>query len=331
MDSTIRQMVYIMDDKDKLISIVVPVYNVEEYVEKCIKSLVEQSYSYIEIIIVDDGSLDSSIDKCISFARNDDRIRIYQKKNGGLSDARNYGITKCSGSYIMFVDSDDYLPPYAVSCLYTTLCKYPEAALSIGSMYITSDNRCEIKKTSNAEPLFLNSEKAIYELLLNEMFTNSVCAKLFRKELFETVKFPVGRLYEDIPVCYDIFLSGVSVVYTSQIVYVYYKRPNSITTVSFNPKRMDGVLFVEDKVNKLLEMYPQYRKTAKIRLFKAYFNVLPSLTRDKVSKDYWKMVKKNLKKYRWCVLFSFESSLKLKAKAILSILPYTIIQRFINK
>lgn len=211
---------------DELVSIVVPVYNVEHYLDKCIKSLMQQSYRNIEIILVNDGSTDNSLFICQKYKKNDKRIKIINKKNGGLSDARNYGIDKATGFYITFVDSDDWLDEDAIEIAVKYL-KENNADISIYGMSIDSDKKVmKVKKPKRK--YVLDSEKALIYLNSFKEIDVSACNKLYKKSLFSKIRFPVGKLCEDMYTMYKLFDKAI-VVTIPFAKYHYYQRQNSIT------------------------------------------------------------------------------------------------------
>lgn len=180
-----------------MISVVIPVYNIEKYLERCVTSVQEQTYTNLEIVLVDDGSTDESGLICDKLAAKDSRIRVFHKENGGSSSARNLGIAKAKGEYIGFVDSDDYISRDMYELLYQALDKYDAEIAQIGRDEVDEQGRalpniCEPPK----EEMFFKSEVFLKELLMHRGDC-SFCTKLFRKELLEKRQFPVGELNED--------------------------------------------------------------------------------------------------------------------------------------
>ncbi len=180
-----------------LISIIVPVYNIEKYLERCVNSIRKQTYSNLEILLVDDGSTDKSGALCDAFAKEDVRIRVFHKENGGSSSARNFGIAQAGGAYCGFVDSDDYISENMYELLYRAIEESGAEIAQIG--------RDEIDEAGNQLPnvceppekkVFVDAESFMKELLLHRGDC-SFCTKLVKKELFEMGTFPVGELNED--------------------------------------------------------------------------------------------------------------------------------------
>ncbi len=180
-----------------LISVIVPVYNIIKYLERCVRSVMAQTYENLEILLVDDGSTDGTGELCDRLAAGDGRIRVFHKENGGSSSARNLGISQARGEYLGFVDSDDYVSPDMYESLYEGICRYQVKAAQVGRDEIDAQgnplpNICE----PPAQPVCCGSEEFLRELLLHRGDC-SFCTKLLHRELFEEERFPEGRLNED--------------------------------------------------------------------------------------------------------------------------------------
>lgn len=214
--------------KHILISIVVPIYNVQDYLDRCIESIIRQSYDKFELLLVDDGSTDSSGAGCDRWSLLDKRIRVIHKKNGGLSSARNAGIQAAIGSHIGFVDGDDFIHERMYEVLLEKLLTY-ETDISICNRYdYYDDGRICSSNTSGAD-LIMNSEEAILEMNSFRSFDMSACDKLYKKELFDEICFPKGCLSEDFYVMPRLFDKAEKICYTPQPLYYYLQRQGSIT------------------------------------------------------------------------------------------------------
>lgn len=229
------------------ISIIVPVYNVEDYIKECLDSLVAQTYKDIEIVIVDDGSKDGSIAICEEYAKRYDNIVIYTKENGGLSDARNYGIKVAKAPYLMFVDSDDTLTPDACEVL-LKLLEEQNVDIAIGELYRKGPNKVGTT-VKMYEPV-----EALAEILRETSFSTSACAKLFKRELFEKVEFPKGMLFEDFGTVYKLFFEAKRIAYLEHDLYFYRVRENSITTQRFTTRKMD-LFKIADEIDAYIEAH----------------------------------------------------------------------------
>lgn len=214
---------------DELISIIVPVYKVEKYLVRCIESIRNQTYSNLEIILIDDGSPDACPSICDEYALKDERIIVIHKENGGLSDARNTGIEMAKGEYIGFVDSDDYIHPD----MYENLLKI--AIANTADIAV-----CDVEKVYSGNYI-LNDEgednvrfytgiQAVANIFDAELYLRSVVAwgKLYKKSLFDSIRYPKGKLHEDEFVTYRLYYKSSKVAYTDKRYYYYLQREDSI-------------------------------------------------------------------------------------------------------
>lgn len=186
-----------MENKNPLLSIIVPVYNILEYLPRCVHSIMAQTYTNLEIILVDDGSTDGTAQLCDELAKEDERIRVFHKENGGSSSARNLALEKARGEYFGFVDSDDYISPDMYETLYGAIKEYNVTIAQIGRDEIDEQgnllpNICE----PPGEPVKIPSEEFLQELLMHRGDC-SFCTKLIHRDLFRKQGFPVGKLNED--------------------------------------------------------------------------------------------------------------------------------------
>lgn len=214
-------------DKE-LISIIVPIYNVEKYLKECIESLISQDYTNTEIILVDDGSKDKCSKICDEYSKKYSNIKVYHKENGGLSDARNYGIKKANGKYICFVDSDDFVKKDYISSLYNNLKKYNVQISACGYSHYYSDKKIINKNYQNIEQKYEKDEAQIYLNLIG-YFNVAAWNKLYNKDLFKDIEFPKGKKSEDMFIMYKIIEKAGSIYYSSTEKYLYRQREGSIT------------------------------------------------------------------------------------------------------
>lgn len=208
-----------------LISIVIPVYNVEKYLDECIQSLQKQTYTNIEIILVDDGSTDNSGMICDKYAKTDFRIKVIHKQNGGMSDARNVGIDNATGKYIQFIDSDDYFKEDLIESLYKDICEN-NADIALCSHYIVTGNN--ITTDATYEKRMYTREEVIQEFLLDTKIRAYVWNKLFKKSLFDEIKFPVGRVFEDQLIIPKLFAKADKIILNDIPLYYYRQREGSV-------------------------------------------------------------------------------------------------------
>lgn len=223
-------------DRKPLISVIVPVYNVEQYLARCVDSILAQTYSDLEIILVDDGARDASGTICDAYAAKDDRIRVIHKENGGLSSARNAGIDAALGEYLAFVDSDDWIEADA----YGRMMELMERC----SVKLVCAGRYDVNGATGEKQIGLcppREEVITTEALVGRIFTwdncdSSACDKLYHRSLFETYRYPLGKVSEDVSVTYRILLETDRAAMCDCPVYNYYHRPDSISTASVSEK-----------------------------------------------------------------------------------------------
>lgn len=225
-----------MQDKG-LVTIVIPCYNDEQYIETCILSACNQTYKNLEIIVVNDGSKDSSLKIINRLAKEDDRIIVLNKENGGLSSARNRALKIFKGDYIYFLDADDRIWPTSIEYLLGIMIDY-----NVDIVYSFTNK-------GNAFPMILesdietkNHDEAILSYLLGENFSESCCAKLFKRYFFEKLKFEEGRIHEDTFITYQILAITNSIAITKFNGYISTVRDNSITHAKFGNKNYDKVI-----------------------------------------------------------------------------------------
>lgn len=278
------------------ISVVVPVYNVEKYLKRCVDSIVQQTMQDIEIILVDDGSKDNSGVICDECAKKDERIIVIHKENGGLSSARNVGIEVAKAPYIAFVDSDDYIDKDMYEKLYKDITSEMADVAMCGLCHCYEGK--EIEKKSVIERGCINDEQAIKMVMEGNKATVSAINKLYKIGLFDKVKYPVGKLTEDAFVIVELLMQTKKIVYTTEEMYYYVHRKGSITTSGFKKKDLN-VLEAYLKNYKLIkENYPDIIDVAKMRYMWAHFYVLDKmmLSANGVDKEIENKIISGLKK-----------------------------------
>lgn len=287
---------------DSLVSVVIPVYNVESYLRECIVSVVEQTYTNIEIILVDDGSTDNSGTLCDEFALSDSRICVFHKKNGGLSDARNYGIRQSHGSLISFIDSDDYVSPDYIMHLYQALVK-GKTDIATTSICIFHDGESPKKhKRDMAAFHVYDACDALEDMLYMRHLEPNAFPKIYKKELFDTIQYPVGKLYEDIATTTKLIDKAGRISYSDQEDYYYRIRPNSIQTASFNPKKLDLLDQLGVVKSIVRAKYPSATGAYYSKEQSALFNLCMNIPQNSVGQvqeireTLWKLICKNRKR-----------------------------------
>lgn len=225
---------------EQLVSVIVPVYNVEEYLDECVESIVLQTYKTLEIILVDDGSTDRSGKKCDEWREKDERITVIHQKNMGLSAARNSGIDKCLGEWITFIDSDDAVSLDYVAYLYGLVQKY--------EVIVAQCDRGDLQENKERNDIF---EKKINscEFLLSSYYQTTAWGKIYKKELFEKERYPVGMVHEDMAVTYKLVYCARNVGVTNKILYYVRQRTGSITRKEkFYKERLVVLQFLREQI-----------------------------------------------------------------------------------
>ena len=242
-----------------LISVVIPVYNVEQYLDECVQSVLSQTYSNLEVILVDDGSQDSCSSKCDSYC--DPRVRVIHQVNKGVSDARNNGVAASTGEYITFIDSDDFVSSIYVEQLYTTLSG---SGSMISASSYTYDNEALSDECVSSYKKF-SCDEAIREILMERDIQPSSWGKLFHRSIVEAVPFPSGRIYEDYYTAPRFFDIAGSVAFTDNKTYYYRTNRESITKSRFNKRHLSYFAVAKDVNDYLRSTHPRLLSLARGR------------------------------------------------------------------
>ena len=294
--------------KNELISVIVPIYNVKKYVENCVESIMKQTYGNIEIILVDDGSTDGSGKICDKMAGKDERIKVFHKENGGLSDARNFGIRKTRGKYLVFVDGDDDMEKDGIEYLYLLVKRY-KTRMAIAAQAIRAGKKTHDEGKNQIEEK-ISTEEGLKRLLMNEGFSTSTGGKIYERELFDEIEFPKGKICEDNGTIYRLILECPGVAYGNVYVYNYYKRKNSIMTSEFDLRKLDLVELVDKMGKDILEKYPKLEKEVERRKVVARFSLLRQiLTKAKLTEEEKAAaegLEVEVKKRKWRIIFGPE-------------------------
>ncbi|MDE7432759.1 MAG: glycosyltransferase [Lachnospiraceae bacterium] len=284
-----------------LISIIVPVYNIEKYLERCINSIINQTYKSIEIIIVDDGSTDGSGILCEEFAHKDSRIKVLHTMHLGTSNARNCGLREAKGSYIGFVDGDDYI----AENMYEKLIENMKENVDIVCCGRRCMNPSGMKNTNffclNTVKKFSNRE-AIQELLLLRSISFSVCTKLFRKELFDGIVFPYKKTCEDLPVAYALIKKSSNIIHIGEAKYFNCYRADSTSRKGFFKGQITAVLFARDILYDININYPEFKKEAEARYVKNALVTIKCINSSKNASTFEEMQKRIQKSLRRMII-----------------------------
>lgn len=301
----------------ELITVVLPIYNVEQYVAECIDSVINQTYQNIEIILVDDGSQDKSGKICDDYKEKDARIQVIHKENGGLSDARNIGIEKARGKYICFVDSDDIIKESYIENLYQLIRKYNVSMAICDFQRIASIK--DIKEDTYPKKEIVYEKREILEKIYNKstyVQTTVAWNKLYDITLFKKHKFPKGKLHEDEYTTYQLYYDIDKVVMTTEKLYYYRYVPQSIMHKAFSLKRLDGIQALEERMMFFKEKKEEHLYNLTLIQYESilmihYMNCKLYLKEEKdIQNELWNKYKKMFKK----VITLKEISLKDKIK-----------------
>ncbi|HEM3684360.1 TPA: glycosyltransferase family 2 protein [Streptococcus suis] len=226
-----------------LVSIIVPIYNVEKFLPRCIESICNQTYENIEILLINDGSTDGSEQICMDFMKRDSRIRYFLKENGGLSDARNYGIERACGKYLAFIDSDDFVESDFILRLYDALVQQ-NASVAIAGFSKVDENGTILKKELLENEELVLTGREVCKKLHSEKGQVFVVAwnKLYKKELFSNVQYAKGKIHEDEYIVYQLFYDLDRIAVVNDSLYYYVERQESITRTQMTDLRFECLI-----------------------------------------------------------------------------------------
>lgn len=261
--------------EDPLISVIIPVYNVEKYLKRCLDSVINQTYKNLEIILVDDGSTDDSGKMCDEYAKKDKRIKIVHKKNGGLSSARNCGIEKAKGEFLTFVDSDDEITANYVRFLFELIREF-DVKMSIASYSVVTEHRV-IDYSRGRKALTLTTEETLRRMLVEDGFTVSACSKMYSSDLFAKIRYPDSETFEDNATTHKLILMCSKIAYGDKSIYKYYIRKGSLTTKEFSTDRMDYISSVDEAMAEIMDVFSGLRNECEARRVRARLSVLKSM------------------------------------------------------
>ena len=259
-----------------LISVVVSVYNIGGYVEKCLKSLITQSYENIEVIVVDDGSTDGSGEICDKIATSDERIRVFHKKNGGISDARNYGIKKARGTIVALIDGDDYVRKDYIKVMHVEMEKTDADIVICGYNDVVP------------EKVLMSGEDATVRLLVGQENLEIVAwNKLYRKSLFDRIKYPVGEVNEDSLMTYKLLAETKKVAYVDKTLYVYVERGDSTMATEKVERRLKNRERAAKEAMEYFDKNKKLKDAAGVSLLTAKYAFVDAAIKGEISKNFY--------------------------------------------
>lgn len=310
-----------------LISVIVPIYNVEDYLIRCVESIIHQTYNNLEIILIDDGSTDCCGKICDDYKEKDNRIKVIHKSNGGLSEARNVGLDNMTGTYVTCIDSDDFVSPFYISNLYTALCEnHSDMASSWFVEYYDGDVIPNAQQLVGNQQEVLVREGYFKRLLYQDGVEISAWGKLYRSDFFNDVRYPVGKLYEDVPTTYLLVDKAEKIAVIPNVDYYYFQRENSIAQAKFSIRKMDAISHMHILGDFIKTKYPQLKQAFECRYFSAVCNILFQIETSEFQKqknELWNEVKK----YRFHVLRNPEARKKSRLAALVSYGGYHVMKK----
>lgn len=256
-----------------LISVIIPVYNVENFLGRCFRSAAQQTYKNLEIILVDDGSTDASGKLCDQYAKYDRRVKVIHQPNGGLSQARNSGLKIAKGEYLTFLDSDDLFGNNDyLEKMYEGIVQTDSDLAICAIIEVRSGSELDYGQNYQTETMF---PKATLERMLRERgFNVSAYAKLYHKNLWSNVTFPEGKLHEDLGTTYKLVMNAKRVVYLPAVKYFYVRRENSISSSSFTARKLDILDFTDEMCAEIDARYKTLKNVTDLRRIHARFSIL---------------------------------------------------------
>ena len=287
-----------------LVSVIIPVYNVEKYLRQCLDSVLAQTYTKYEVLLIDDGSTDSSADICREYCKKDSRFKLYQKQNGGASSARNHGLICAKGDYLYFLDSDDYLQPTALEKMVACACQNNADLVFIEGKTINDQNALVIGKYSHYKQYPPNSPYLLMEEMMDHKeFYVGTPFFFIKKEVFDknNIRFKEGIISEDMIMAYQLCSLSVRGATIHEEIYVRRYRPNSVTTSAKTEKNYVSMATVYWDVSKFRETLPKNKQSPK-HVIRCAFNVLdiyrhmPKEVQNKHKEGYQKIVQDILDK-----------------------------------
>lgn len=301
-----------------LISIVVPVYRVQEYLSRCVESLQRQTYSELEIILVDDGSPDRCGEMCDLFAAQDNRIRAIHQTNRGLSAARNAGTMEAKGEYITFVDSDDWVHPEYVERLWRVIQRTGADLAVCADQKVSAEQDAGVAAGLTDCFSCLSREDALAEMLYQGRIETNAWGKLYLTRHAKECLYPEGRLFEDLATTYRFFALAEKVAVCDAVLYYYWQRPDSIMARKFEPSRFDELVSADEMYRFIQTRFPKQEPAACCRRFSCYCQVLLMLPEEETYRKRRSEIWTVLKSSRWRVLKDSRARRKNRIAALLT-------------
>ena len=297
-----------------LISVIIPIYGVESYLKECVDSVIAQSYRNIEIILVDDGSPDRCGQICDEYKKQDERIIVIHKENGGLSSARNAGIDICKGEYISFIDSDDFVSPYFIELLLEAAIKYDSdvTTFSASRNFLDGEDTRVVfddKVSSNSKELTV---KESLELMFYQVVPSGAQHRLYKKHIFSNLRYPNGDLFEEMATVYKTYLLSkrTAIIYGRH--YAYRIRKNSIVRMDFNERKMICIPVSQKTYKDIIAYDSSLNDAVSCRMFSFNYQIFLQVPTSDLNSQ--KKLWTEIKKYRSSVIKNKDSRVRKKNK-----------------
>lgn len=308
------------------VSLIIPIFNCERYIQRCIQSIQRQGYKNLEIIIIDDGSTDNSLFICNSYSKRDDRIKVIHKENGGQSSARNLGLDNSTGDLIGFVDADDWIEDNTIGYL-VNLIEYNNADIAnIRCQFIRSHDAKETKSKYEESICYGKEglEKLMYEAVVGIPGSLGVVRGIYKREIMKNIRFVEGRINEDMVFCYEAYKNSTKTIFSTRICYNYFMSPQSTTRGPLRKKELD-LLWACDQLRDLSkgESFGKIKEYVDVKSARSYFSLLakaafwgidesqvrkkeiiPALT-NQLRKNWWKLIKSSIPINRKIMITAF--------------------------
>ena len=311
-----------------MISVIVPVYNVEDYLDKCVQSIMAQTYRGFELILVDDGSPDRCPEMCDAYSKMDYRVSVIRKANGGLSDARNAGVDRAKGEYVTFIDGDDFVSHDYLETLWNLLTKY-NADIAVTGICIFYENK-KINGSKKKQEYCYDSIEALEHMFYQNTLDTSACAMLLPLHIARDNPFPVGKYHEDEFTTYKYYSSVKTVAVTIRSQYFYLQRTGSIMH-TFGKANMDELEAADNLVEFCEKDHPGLLKAANSKKFSDYCQVLLSVKNlEKVELSTYQRITDHLKEMRSSTLLDGKTRFKNRVAALLLLLGGPQLLRMVN-
>lgn len=296
------------------VSVIIPVYKVQEYLDECLNSMDRQTYKDFELILVDDGSPDFCGEICEEYAKNHDNTKVIHQENAGLSQARNNGVKIASGDYIIFVDSDDYVTDDYIDYLVNLAEKY-DADVAIGENVKFIDNNIPKIPIKNEFDNLCDSAQALSKICYNEY---PICAwgKIYKRNLVEKYPYPAGALYEDLATTYKIVGDAEKIAYGNRVIYFWRQRSGSITHEPVTERHLYGITATKKMLEYIKENYPSAIPSAQVRCATKIIDTAYRVVMGNKDREMFENIRVEIKTLVKPILFNKKVSLTVKLRTI---------------